>query len=119
VITGLEWARTLADTEWLATFPCDTPFLPEDLVAQLMSNAGQAPVFAHDGHRLHGVCAVWPILCLEELRTGVKSGRLRSMHRAMEALGGETRYVEAAAQAFFNINTMDDLSRAEEIARDL
>jgi molybdopterin-guanine dinucleotide biosynthesis protein A len=35
----------------------------------------------------------------------------------MKALGAQTCVFESQAQAFFNINTRDDLARAEEIAR--
>src|ERR1700733_4552872 len=35
IVTGLQWS----ETGWLATFPCDAPFLPRDLVAQLEARA--------------------------------------------------------------------------------
>ena len=117
VIAGLEWARTLGDVDWLATFPCDTPFLPRDLTARLMAEASDVPVFAHDGHRQHGICAVWPLDCVESLRQGVEEGHLRSVQSAMKALGAKACVFEAGAHAFFNINTRDDLARAEELAR--
>lgn len=116
VIAGLEWALALGDVEWLATFPCDTPFLPVNLVAQLSAPARNVPVFAYHGDHLHGICAVWPIDCLDALKTGVEKGRLRSLHSAKEALGGLPCPVAADAYAFFNINTREDLARAEELA---
>jgi molybdenum cofactor guanylyltransferase len=117
VIAGLEWLRTLEAMKWLATFPCDTPFLPRDLVAQLTANAANVPVFAHDGERLQGACAVWPGHSLEPLREGVETGPLRSLQSAMNALGGKMCLIRGDTGAFFNINTRDDLARAEEMAR--
>jgi molybdopterin-guanine dinucleotide biosynthesis protein A len=117
VIAGLEWARTLSNVGWLATFPCDTPFLPRDLVARFTAGARDAPVFAHDGHRQHGICAIWPLNCVERLRHGVEEGHLRSVQTAMKALEATTCVFEAEAHAFFNINTRADLARAEELAR--
>jgi molybdopterin-guanine dinucleotide biosynthesis protein A len=117
VIAGLEWARALGDVDWLATFPCDTPFLPHNLVAQLMAEADDVPMFAHDGHRQHGICAIWPLDCIERLRRGVEEGHLRSVQSAMKALGAKTCVFEAEADAFFNVNTREDLARAEELAR--
>jgi molybdenum cofactor guanylyltransferase len=116
VIAGLEWARTLGDAGWLATFPCDTPFLPRDLVAQLSVRTRKVPAFAHDGDRLHGICAVWPIDCLDALTAGVQARRLRSLHSAMEALGGVSCHIETDEYAFFNVNTPEDLVRAEQLA---
>jgi len=117
VIAGLEWLAKQGSAQWLATFPCDTPFLPHDLVAQLMAGAGDAPVFARDEARMHGVCAVWPVSCGTRLREGVEQGRLRSLHSAMESLGGETRLIRAEAHAFFNINTADNLATAEQLVK--
>lgn len=116
VIVGLEWLRSAGIAEWLATFPCDTPFLPSDLVTQLMAEARDSPVFAHDGSRLHGLCAVWPVHCLEQLRAGVENGALRSLNSAMESLHGRTCGIEADEYAFFNVNTRADLIRAEQLA---
>lgn len=117
VIAGLEWAQTLQDVRWLASFPCDTPFLPHNLVAQLMASAHEGPVFAHDGEGMHGTCAAWPVGCIDRLRKGVVAGRLRSVHSAMQALRGATRLIQADPHAFFNINTPGDLARAEDLAR--
>jgi len=114
ILAGLEWARGTA--KWLTTFPCDTPFLPHDLVAQLMREAADAPVAARHADRLHGVCAVWPVSCLERLRAEVEQGRLRSLHGALDFLGGTVCEAAAGPDAFFNINTPDDLARAEALA---
>ena len=116
VVTGLEWAISHSGVEWLATFPCDTPFLPGDLVERLLAGSVPGhPVAAEDGDRLHGVCALWPISCGAALRKGVGSGRLRSMISALKTLGG-TRCEISGRDAFFNINTLEDLKRAEAMA---
>jgi molybdopterin-guanine dinucleotide biosynthesis protein A len=117
VIAGLEWVHGMEGVHWLATLPCDTPFLPHDLIVQLVAQGHDVPVFAHDGSRQHGICAIWPLACVERLREGVEVGHLRSVQSAMKALGAQTCVFESQAQAFFNINTRDDLARAEEIAR--
>ena len=40
VLTGLDWARTHAPgCRWVASVPCDAPFLPRDLVARLRAAA--------------------------------------------------------------------------------
>jgi molybdopterin-guanine dinucleotide biosynthesis protein A len=117
VVAGIEWTRTVKGAQWLATFPCDTPFLPHDLVSRLAAEARDVPVFAHDGNRQHGICAIWPFWCLERLRQSVEIGHLRSIQSAMTALEAKTCVFETQAPAFFNINTRDDLARAEELAR--
>lgn len=116
VLAGLEWLATTNAAGWLATFPCDTPFLPLDLVAQLHGAARmRAPVAARDSERTHALCALWPAECVNALRSGIESGRLRSMMSAVEALDGHTRNIVCGLNAFFNINTPEDLAAAEEI----
>lgn len=116
IAAGLTWLEALGG-QWLATFPCDTPFLPSNLVTQLMEIADSVPVAARDEKRLQGVCAVWPVSCGEKLRNAVKAGTLRSIHEALEALAGRTRLITGDENAFYNVNTTDDLATAEALAR--
>lgn len=117
VVTALEWAASLDGVNWLATFPCDTPFLPENLVATLADAAARnVPIVARDGERLHYLCALWPIDCATHLKENIASGRWTSLYRAQEELGAVSCMVEAAPHAFFNVNTPEDLAEAERLA---
>jgi molybdopterin-guanine dinucleotide biosynthesis protein A len=104
IVTGLSWCKT----DWLATFPCDAPFLPCDLVAQLAKHAASAPVVVKGAQ----VCGLWPKSCLDTLKAGLESGALRSVLGAVEALGGTVQEITAPEHAFFNVNTKDDLAKA-------
>ncbi len=110
IVAGLEWANGKSD--WLATFPCDTPFLPNDLVSRLYAVASDRPVAAEDAIRPQGLCALWPVACAAQLRAGVEDGHLRSITGALEELNGlRCRFDDA--DTFFNINTPEDLERAK------
>jgi len=116
VLAGLEWLEATKSAAWLASFPGDTPFLPADLVAQLLAAApSRVPVAAADDIRVHALCALWPVELAKPLREGLKDGRLRSLMSAVEAFGGRTLNVKCDSEAFFNINTPEDLTRAGEI----
>jgi molybdopterin-guanine dinucleotide biosynthesis protein A len=108
IVTGLMWS----DADWLATFPCDTPFLPHDLVAQLARHADNSPVVAKGAQ----VCGLWPKSCLAQLKRCVEDGTHRSVLGAVEALGGRVVEIVAAENAFINVNTPDDLKAAEAIS---
>ncbi len=116
ILAGLEWLERSKRANWLASFPCDTPFLPSDLVAQLYAaGGGPVPVAADDNARVHGLCAIWPVACARELRIGLEQGRLRSVMSAVDALGGRTCRIDCGPDAFFNVNTPTDLASAEGI----
>ena len=118
VVGGLEWLNSLGgDFEWLATFPGDTPFLPHDLVRRLRALATverPVPVVASDGEQVQNLCALWPVVCLSELRRGVQDGRVRSVRRALDELGAIQCPV-SSQHVFTNINTERDLVDAERL----
>jgi molybdopterin-guanine dinucleotide biosynthesis protein A len=107
IITGLMWSPA----DWLAAFPCDTPFLPHDVVAQLAKHAVSGPVVAKGAQ----ACGLWPKSCLARLKQGVEDGTLRSVLRAVEVLDGKVIDIAAGEHAFFNINTPDYLKIAEHL----
>jgi molybdopterin-guanine dinucleotide biosynthesis protein A len=116
VLAGLEWLKRIGGPRWLASFPCDTPFLPLDLASQLAAQIdGRAPVAARDDENVHALCALWPVECAGHLRDGMERGSLRSMMSALEAFGGKICRISSEPDAFFNINTRADLARAEDI----
>lgn len=117
VVTAIEWTASLDGVNWLATFPCDTPFLPENLVATLAGAAVRnVPIVARDGERFHYLCALWPIDCARHLKENIASGHWKSLYRAQEELGAVSCMVEASPHAFFNVNTPEDLAEAERLA---
>ena len=102
--------------ERLLTLPCDAPFLPEDLLARLGSvlDGNDAAVPSTRG-QLHPACALWTTRALDALPAYAASGR-RSLHGFAEHVGYvEVPWPEGASDPFFNINTEEDLARAEAL----
>ena len=111
IATGLAWL----EGDRLAVFPCDTPFPPPDLVAQLAAAAQDRPAVARHGGRIHSVCGLWPKTVLAPLLSGIADGSLRSVMSALRAFGGREVDIAAPEHAFFNVNTREDLARAETL----
>ena len=109
VVTGLDWLAG----DWLATFPCDAPFLPRDLVAQLTRAARDRPVVAVRDGRVQAVCALWPKQALPGLRAEL--ARFRSMRATLQAFGAIEVEIAAGPHAFFNVNAPEDLAEAERL----
>ncbi len=124
VLTGLEWARDNAPgCDWLASFACDAPFMPGDLVARLMAAIGEDGAdmaCAASGGRDHPVFALWPVRLADDLRRAVVDDGVRKV----DLWTGRYRLAHAEfacdpVDPFFNVNRPDDFARAETLLADL
>jgi molybdenum cofactor guanylyltransferase len=120
ILAGLDWAAENAPgIEWLASAPGDCPFLPNDLVPRLHAAriAEKKPLAcARSGEWRHPVAGLWPVALREDLRRALAEG----LHK-IEAWTGRHGVALAAwpdqpFDPFFNVNTPEDLAKAEEIA---
>jgi molybdenum cofactor guanylyltransferase len=113
-LAGLHAAMRFATTPWLVTAPCDSPFLPTDLVARLASAAVDADAqvaVARTGDQPHPVFALVDRMLLPDLESFLASGQ-----RKIDRWYAPLRVVEVDfgdARAFRNINTADELRRFE------
>jgi len=114
-LAGFERGLDYAKGELVATVPCDSPFLPPDLIARLHAALERAQAdlaVAKTGDQAH------PVFCLMR----------RSLHRSLrQFLGSGQRKIDRwyashkvvevpfddEAEAFMNINTRSELSQAE------
>ena len=114
VLGGLDWALAAGAT-WLATVPCDTPFLPGDLVPRLAAAArGEQAAVARSPSGRQPLCAVWPI---EATRRALRSALSGATHPPVRRILEELRAVEVAFDddgAFANINAQADLAAARQ-----
>lgn len=112
-LAGLHVALSEAAHPLVVTAPCDSPFLPADLVARLhaaMAATGSELAMARTFERLHPVFC----LCRRELLPALDE-YLRDGGRAFGRWCATLRAVDVAfddeAEAFENINTREDLGR--------
>ena len=101
------------------TLPCDAPFLPDDLVERLSEaltpDAGVA--LARSGGQLHPTCALWRAgeKPLAALAAYASTGRGALMGLA-DAVGFvAVDWPAEPLDPFFNVNTAEDLARAEAL----
>ena len=114
-LAGFERGLAHATTELVVTVPCDSPFLPMDLVARLRSalDANRADLaFARTGDQPH------PVFCLmrrsvhESLRAFLAAGE-RKIDRWTARLPMVEVAFDDQPQAFANINTAGELADLE------
>ncbi len=116
VLAGLEWARPQGCTH-VATFACDAPFLPADLVTRLWraieENAAEIASARSDG-REHPVFALWPAALADALRAAVVEEGVRKVDvwTARYRLA-HAEFSTAPVDPFFNVNRPEDIEAAE------
>ena len=120
VLTGLEWARTHAPAcKFVASFACDAPFVPEDLVARLahaLSEQGADMACAASAGRDHPVFGLWPVGLAGDLRRALVDEDIRKVDvwTARYHLA-RVEFAVAPVDPFFNVNRPDDFAAAEAI----
>jgi molybdopterin-guanine dinucleotide biosynthesis protein A len=117
-LAGLHAAMAASTTPWVATVPCDSPFLPLDLVARLSAAAfaehAQVAV-ACTGDQPHPVFALARCDLVDHLAQFLASGR-----RRIDAWYSSLRAVHVPfddEHAFVNINTPEDLQHHAPASR--
>jgi molybdopterin molybdotransferase len=114
-LAGLHAGLRAAQTEWVVTVPCDSPFFPEDLVARLFEAAQAAAAdlaVAKTGAQPHPVFALVRTSLLSSLEAFLAAGG-----RKIDRWYAPLRTVEVAfpdEAAFSNINTLQELAALEE-----
>ena len=118
VLTGLEWAADKG-APWVASFATDAPFLPDDLVGRLagaVRDQGADMACATSGGRAHPVFGLWPVSLAGELRGAMETEDMRKIDRWTARYNlVRVDFSRHPVDPFFNVNSPDDLARAEEI----
>lgn len=117
ILSALEWAAIARpEAEWVATFPTDTPFLPEDFVARALGEVEKGDVdlaCAASGGRVHPVVALWPVGLAPALRKLVIAEGVRRADRILDEFRvARIDYATEPVDPFFNVNTAEDLATA-------
>jgi molybdenum cofactor guanylyltransferase len=110
-LAGLHAGLKAARNPLVVTVPCDSPFLPSDLVSRLHSALKDNDLaVAKTGDQAHPVFALVRKTLLQNLETFLTGGG-----RKIDAWYGSLKHVEVLfddeADAFRNINTLEELGR--------
>jgi molybdopterin-guanine dinucleotide biosynthesis protein A len=104
---------------------CDTPFLKKDLVEVLIENIDDDPdiVIPETAAGLEPLCAVYSKRCLNAAEHHIRQNKFKiqralKKHRLKKIPESKLRLKDPDLLSFFNINTPQDLHKAEEMAAD-
>ncbi|MEC8572007.1 MAG: molybdenum cofactor guanylyltransferase MobA, partial [Pseudomonadota bacterium] len=133
VLAGLDWAAEQGASS-IVTVAADTPFFPQDLAERLLAAAegqryplvlattprtGEEALKSGGGRRVnrHPTFGLWPVELREDLRSALQNG-LRKVVLWTDQHGGREALFEAEPfDPFFNVNTPEDLVRAEALLK--
>lgn len=105
----------------------DMPFVPPDLLRDLVEGAGDNEIFlpaAEDPNEIEPLCGVYTPACAPVMRRHLDEEDFRAAGFHEEVRTGFLPLEEVTkhgdpATLFFNVNTVDDLAKAEKLWREL
>lgn len=113
VKAGLVWAIE-EGADMLATAPCDTPFLPSDMVERLAGASGGGSAFVRTADGLQPLCALWSVKALAEIVVALTLGEHPAVHQMLKRLEAVEVVFDDVA-AFSNLNTLEDHQSAVQL----
>ncbi len=122
VLAGLDWAH-VQGADSIVTAAADTPFFPCDLAVRLLEAAqtAAAPIALAATPRpdgsvwRHPTFGLWPVALRDDLRAALESG-VRKIVQWSDGHAGTTALFQATPfDPFFNVNTAQDLARANAL----
>ena len=120
VLAGLDWGAAEGHAA-IVTAAADTPFFPRDLARRLAAAAGPsglALAASRDAEGKlwrHPTFGLWPVALREDLRSALRGG-LRKIVLWTDAHGaGLAEFPATPFDPFFNVNTPEDIARAEDM----
>ncbi|MCU6667575.1 molybdenum cofactor guanylyltransferase MobA [Enterobacteriaceae bacterium H4N4] len=108
-LAGMLSVMQHSDAQWFLFCPCDTPFIPDCLVARFIEQIETSPVvWASDGERDHPTIALMSRQLLPLLQDYLASGERRVMVFMRQA-GGHSVDFSDMKQSLININTIEEI----------
>lgn len=118
VLAAMDWAAE-RNIDWVVSVAADTPFFPEDLVVRLRETGAPVTLAAtpdpERGRLPQPTFGRWRVDLRDDLRDALTGGvrKIRQWtQRHDEAL---VVFEPGRVDPFFNVNTADDLARANEL----
>jgi molybdenum cofactor guanylyltransferase len=122
IFSAMKWARDKDKSyQWIASFPSDTPFFKKAILDNFFEkiNAKESELFfMKSNKKRHNIFGLWSIDLIDQLEKDLENGA-RKVERWANDIGVKTIDISFEKNdPFFNINTKEDLEKAEKIIND-
>ena len=121
-LTGIHTGLFYMKNPYAFFSACDTPFLKKELVEILVEHIEQKIdiIMPETAAGFEPLCAIYSKRCLKPAEDHLKANKLKIQwafrsNRIKNIPENQLRTVDPELRSFFNINTPEDLARAEEM----
>jgi len=121
VLTAMKWIKKKnKNYQWISTFPVDTPFFKKQILKdflQTLKHEESKLFFIRSDDTRHNIFGLWSIDLLDRLEEDLNKGD-RKVEIWANSIGVKSVNMRFENNdPFFNINTKEDLEKAEKILK--
>ena len=118
ILTAMKWIKeNNRSYKWISTFPSDTPFFKKKILNNFLEEIKDYEgklFFINSNDTRHNIFGLWSIDLLERLEKDLDNGE-RKVEMWANKIGVKSINMKFENKdPFFNINTKEDLTKAEE-----
>ncbi len=122
IFSAMKWAKdNNKKYQWLITFPSDTPFFKNEIMNSFLNkiNTKESELFfMKSNEKRHNIFGLWSLDLIDQLEKDLENGS-RKVEKWANNIGVKTINMSFEKEdPFFNINTKEDLEKAEKILND-
>ena len=118
VLSAMEWIKNNnKNYNWVATFPCDTPFFNENLIDKIKNCptiSTKKLFFLKSGSRRHNIFGLWSLELKDILLDDINKGQRKVEDWANKIVSEIIEIDDKNDYNFLNINTIEDFEIAKK-----
>jgi len=122
VFSAMKWVKDNDKKyQWIVTFPSDTPFFKKKIMNSFLNKINEKEselFFMKSNEKRHNIFGLWSMDLIDQLEKDLETGS-RKVEKWANSIGVKTINMSFEKEdPFFNINTKEDLEKAENILND-
>ena len=120
ILSAMKWIKkNNKQYQWIATFPCDTPFFDTSIIEKYKSkiNLNESLLyFVKSNQKRHNIFGLWSVKLMDTLENDIVNNNFRKVEEWADKIGVKIINIKSDKfDNFFNINTKTDLEEAKRL----